>query len=501
MIYKTIDLCAGIGGIRRGFELTGSFKNVLSAEIDPFAIQTYKHLFGDDPSNDLTSEEFKKQVDTTEYDVLLAGFPCQTFSRAGKRLGFRDSTRGTIFFDIADIISRTSPRAVFLENVENLVSHDHGNTIATIIRTLEDELGYRVIGVNLDEDGNYCYSRASLTRNSKNFGVPQNRPRVYIMAFNKKIYGNAIKLLNEQLPESGDKIIFRDVNEILEPVVDDHYYMASGYLETLKRHKERQSNRGYGFGYCVVNQTGEEHPIAYTILATGGSGRERNLIYQPKDGVAGKMLVGKKTPINNEGIRIMTPTEWGRLQGFIGYAFLKDGEEGFSFPEKIPEVRQYMQFGNSVTIPVIEKMAEFMLKCFGILERQQSEVVRTIARNNLYFTKRDVMEILDLDATRAGMLLKRMIEDKEIIRVSRGKSTRYTRYQENVVLPPLSQEEKVIRMAEEEGIITNKFVQSRLGITSGSANVLLCGMVAKGLLYRQDRGKYIKTSESISKIQ
>src|SRR5574344_2001694 len=103
MIYKTIDLCAGIGGIRRGFELTGKFENVLSAEIDPSAAKTYQHLFGDNPLNDLTSDAFKDTAAGTEYDVLLAGFPCQSFSRVGKQLGFRDKTRGTLFFDIADI--------------------------------------------------------------------------------------------------------------------------------------------------------------------------------------------------------------------------------------------------------------------------------------------------------------------------------------------------------------------------------------------------------------
>ena len=321
MIYKTIDLCAGIGGIRKGFELTGQFQNVLSAEIDPYAAATYKHLFGEDPTNDLTSDEFKNKVDTTEYDVLLAGFPCQAFSRIGKQLGFRDATRGTIFFQIADIISRTNPRAIFLENVENLVSHDHGNTIETIISTLEDELGYRVIGVTIDEEGNYDYSRESLVRNTRNFGLPQNRPRVYIMGFSKKKYGTAIKLLNKQLPLTSNETIFRDVNAVLEENVDDKYYMAQGYLDTLKRHKERNEKNGNGFGYCVLNQTGEEHPVAYTILATGGSGKERNLIFQPKEGVSGKKLSTKKTALNSEGIRMMTPTEWGRLQGFIGYGF------------------------------------------------------------------------------------------------------------------------------------------------------------------------------------
>lgn len=321
MKYKTIDLCAGIGGIRRGFELTGQFENILSAEIDPYAVQTYQHLFGEaeSPLNDLTSEEFKRKVVDTEYDILLAGFPCQTFSRVGKRLGFRDSTRGTVFFDIADIISRTHPKAVFLENVENIISHDGGNTIERIVKTLEDELEYRIIGVTLDEDGAYSYSSKSFIRNTRNFGLPQNRPRAYIMAFSKKVYGDTVKLLSEGLPTEGEEVIYKDITEILEKVVDDRYYMASGYLETLKKHKARQKDKGYGFGYCVVNK--KPDLVANTILATGGSGKERNLIYQPKDGVSGKSLKGKKTPLNSEGIRVMTPIEWGRLQGFIGYGF------------------------------------------------------------------------------------------------------------------------------------------------------------------------------------
>ena len=495
MKYKTIDLCAGIGGIRRGFELTGSFENVLSAEIDPAAALTYKHLFGEDPTNDLTSEKFKQKAVETDYDVLLAGFPCQTFSKVGKKLGFRDTTRGTIFFDIADIISRTNPRAVFLENVENLVSHDHGNTIETIIRTLEEDLEYRVIGVSLDEDGNYVYSRSSLVRNSKDFGVPQNRPRTYIMAFSKKIYGNAVKLLQEQMPLSWDKTIYADVTAILDENVDDKYYMAQGYLDTLKRHKERQAEKGYGFGYCVVNKDNGEHPIAYTILATGGSGKERNLIYQPKEGVAGKRIPGKKTELNSEGIRVMTPNEWGRLQGFIGYAFKNENnEDEFSFPDGLTDGQKYKQFGNSVSIPVIECMANFMLKCFGILEEQQVEIVRALADNKPFFTKRDVMELLDLSASQAGTLLRSLVDSGEFIRISSGKATRYLKNRPDQDIPPYSQEEKVLKMAQDERIITNENVRESLCITNGSANVLLSGMVRKGLLKRHSRGKYqIKT--------
>ena len=236
MIYKTIDLCAGIGGIRRGFELTGKFENVLSAEIDPSAARTYQHIFGDNPLNDLTSEEFKDTVARTEYDILLAGFPCQSFSRVGKQLGFRDKTRGTIFFDIADIISRTNPRAILLENVENLVSHDKGQTIKTIIETLEDELDYRVIGVTLDDDGNYKYTPKSFIRNSKYFGIPQNRPRVYIMAFSKK------ELNSEELTENNQE---NNVLFYINPLNKGIAFSRSEITHYLEQMKLKPTTRFY----------------------------------------------------------------------------------------------------------------------------------------------------------------------------------------------------------------------------------------------------------------
>jgi DNA (cytosine-5)-methyltransferase 1 len=413
MEYKTIDLCAGIGGIRRGFEMSGNYSNVLSAEIDDAACETYKHLFGENPKNDLTTEEFKELVSKTEYDVLLAGFPCQAFSSAGLKLGFRDTTRGTIFFDLADIISRTNPRAVFLENVENLYSHDKGKTLKTIISTLESELGYRVIGVTLDENGEYTYTRKSFLRNSRNFGVPQNRPRMYIMAFSKKLYGNGVKCLTDMLPERGSKIIFRDLNDVLEPVVDDVYYMSSGYWETLKKHKARQKNNGNGFGYQIVNAEGVQNPCANTIMATGGSGKERNLIYQPKDGVAGKKLKTKQTELNGEGIRVMTPLEWGRLQGFIGYGFIdKKGIETFSFPEGTARAQQYKQFGNSVTIPVIKEMAEFMSACFDKMNLAQMDKIIERAKLSDSITIRDIIELLNVSKKRAEELLKWLLESK-----------------------------------------------------------------------------------------
>lgn len=199
---------------------------------------------------------------------------------------------------------------------------------------MEDELGYRIIGVTLDEDSEYVYTRDSFVRNSRFFGLPQNRPRDYIYygVFSKKIYGDAIKLLTDDLPRkrSGTNIA-DDLNDILETEVDDFYYMSSGYLETLKKHKIRERSKGNGFGYIVVNEPDKPTPVANTILATDGSGKERNLIRQYKDGVAGKSVKTKKTPLNDEEIRVMTPAEWGRLQGFIGYAFVnaETGEDEF----------------------------------------------------------------------------------------------------------------------------------------------------------------------------
>lgn len=363
---RMIDLCCGIGGIRKGFELAGGFENVLSAEIDKYACLTYKHLFGDDASNDITNEDFKRLVYQTEYDVLLAGFPCQTFSRAGLQAGFRDTTKGTIFFEIAEIIEQTMPKIVFLENVENLVSHDNGRTFKIILNTLEKELNYHVVGVNHKDLDDLKFEKSAFIRNTKYFGLPQNRPRVYIVAFSRAYFGDHLNQIPNELPITGDKIIFKSVRDILDKDVSERYFLSSGYLETLENHKARQKCNGNGFGYRIVNETNTINPIASTILATGGSGRERNLIYDYNNGNKYKNMVvpGKRTPVNSKYIRSMTPTEWGRLQGFIGYAFLdENGNDTFSFPSCISDQQKYKQFGNSVSIPVIEALASFIKKC------------------------------------------------------------------------------------------------------------------------------------------
>ncbi|MDD2974567.1 MAG: DNA (cytosine-5-)-methyltransferase [Aliarcobacter cryaerophilus] len=357
MKYKTIDLFCGIGGVRKGFELTNHFQNVLSAEIDKFACITYEYLYGENPLNDVTNKKFKEKVKKTNYDILLAGFPCQSFSIAGDKKGFKDSTRGTLFFHVADIIKETKPKAFFLENVEGLFRHDKGKTFEIIINTLVKELNYKVVGVD-EIDGELKYSAESFLRKTTDFGLPQKRVRTYIVGFSNDIVPKNYKL--KSLPLKSNRIIFKNLYELLEKDVSAKYYLSEQYIKTLEKHKANHKSKGNGFGFKIVNNG--DNPIANTILATGGSGKERNLVLQEKPEYYGKMFGSKQTPINNQGIRVMTPIEWARLQGFKDYAFIKNKIDTFSFPKEISETQQYKQLGNSVSIPVIEEIAKYIYK-------------------------------------------------------------------------------------------------------------------------------------------
>lgn len=425
--YRTIDLCAGIGGIRRAFELTGRFQNIMSAETDKYACQTYEHLFGENPYNDVTSEDFKRRLEEISYDILLAGFPCQTFSRVGLEEGFENEEKGQIFFHIADIIARSRPCAFFLENVGHLVTHDKGRSIKTILDTLVTDLNYHIIGVNISEDGSLIYTAKEFIRNSRDFGVPQNRPRTYIIGFDKERFTQSFfSKLPNILPTQGTAVLYEDINEILDHNVLPKYYMASGYLDTLIRHRDRQEKKGYGFGYRILNEEGTEHPIANTLLATGGSGRERNLVYDPIEGVAGMQIAGKKTPLNDKGIRVMTPEEWGKLQGFVNYAFIdEDGIDKFSFPDNIPDVQKYKQLGNSVTIPAVKVMAEFMVKCLAILMPTESDNIIALAIRKEYITKRDVVETFGFTNNHAMYLLRSLVVKGKLELVAHGRYSRY----------------------------------------------------------------------------
>ncbi len=354
--YKTIDLFCGIGGIRKGFELTNGFQNLISAEIDKYACLTYEHLYGENPRNDVTSEEFKEKVRKTNYDVLLAGFPCQSFSIAGDKRGFKDTTRGTLFFHVADIIKETKPKAFLLENVEGLYRHDKGKTFKIIIDTLVKELNYKIVGVDELDNGELKYNAESFLRKTIDFGLPQKRVRTYIVGFSNDIIPK--NHLLKPLPLKSKKVIFKNLYNLLEKDVSAKYYLSEQYIKTLEKHKANHKSKGNGFGFKIVNNG--DNPIANTILATGGSGKERNLVLQEKPEYYGLMFGSKQTPINNQGIRVMTPIEWARLQGFKDYAFVKNGIDTFSFPKEVSETQQYKQLGNSVSIPVIEEIAYYI---------------------------------------------------------------------------------------------------------------------------------------------
>ena len=329
--YKSIDLFAGIGGIRLGFDqaFDNSIETVFVSEWDEFAQKTYKANFHDDLeiAGDITKIDEKNIPD---FNICLAGFPCQAFSLAGQRKGFADDykgmSRGTLFFDVARICSEHKPKVIFCENVKGLTIHDKGRTFKIIVNTLR-EIGYTVFYKVL---------------NSKDFGVPQNRERIYIVAFRNDIApGEFI------FPASTDDT--KRIKDILEEKpVSARYYLSDCYLETLKRHKARHEAKGNGFGYEVRSLD----DIAGAIVC-GGMGRERNLIVDKRqtDLTPVTHIKGK---INEEGIRKMTPREWARLQGF---------PDNYTLP--LADVHLYKQFGNSVTVPVIKAIA---LKIREILE-------------------------------------------------------------------------------------------------------------------------------------
>lgn len=325
--FKFIDLFAGIGGFRMALQqLKG--KCVFSSEWDSEAQKTYFANFGEVPFGDITSEDTKKYV-PNNFDILCAGFPCQAFSIAGKRGGF-DDTRGTLFFDVAEIIKRKKPKAFFLENVKGLVSHDKGRTLSTILSVLREDLGYFV--------------PTPQVLNAKEFGVPQNRERIYIVGFRKDL-----KITDFKYPLSTDSSKrFLDIRE--HNVVPTKYYLSTQYLETLRRHKERHEKKGNGFGFAIV----KDNEIANAIVV-GGMGKERNLVvdnrivdYNPTTKIKGV--------VNKEGIRKMTPREWARLQGF---------PDDFVIP--VADASAYKQFGNSVAVPAIKATAKKIIeKLMGV---------------------------------------------------------------------------------------------------------------------------------------
>lgn len=303
-LFTFIDLFAGIGGIRIGFEDVGG-SCVFTSEWDKHAQKTYQENFGEIPYGDIRkikSEEIPK------FDFLLAGFPCQPFSQAGLKKGFNDK-RGNLFFEIKRIVEHHKPTVVFLENVRNLAGHDNGRTLKTIIRELE-KIGYKVFYKIL---------------NAKNFGVPQNRARIYIIAFKDDVDFKFPKELK----------IKTKVGDILDKSVDDKYTISDVLWEGHQRRKKQHRKKGNGFGYSMFNENSE-----YTSTMSAR---------YYKDG--SEILIKQK----NKNPRKITPREAARLQGY---------PESFLIP--VSDTQAYKQFGNSVAVPVIKILAKQIIKTLNI---------------------------------------------------------------------------------------------------------------------------------------
>ncbi|MDP4039607.1 MAG: DNA (cytosine-5-)-methyltransferase [Candidatus Pacearchaeota archaeon] len=305
--YKTIDLFAGVGGIRLGFEKAG-FKTAYANDFNKNCKNTYdvNHKEPKLHVEDINKLEIKQ---LPEFDILLGGFPCQPFSIAGYRQGFKDDKdRGNLFFRIADIIRERKPRAIMLENVKNLKGHDNGNTFKVIEKTLK-EIGYHL--------------KAEVLNGMTHGNVPQNRERIFIVGFLDKVKAEAFKFPEPiKLTKS-----FREF--VAEEAEDKYYYNNKPLYEKIKNdinseHIVYQWRRKY----VRANKKG----VVPTLTANMGRG-------------------GHNVPIikNSKGIRKLTPKECFMLQGF---------PKTFKLPDDLPDTELYHQAGNSVVVPVVQRIAE-----------------------------------------------------------------------------------------------------------------------------------------------
>ena len=303
---KIIDLFAGIGGIRLGFQNATNRKIdcVFSSEWNKYSVQTYQANYGlEVVHGDITNVDEK---DVPYHDILLAGFPCQPFSQAGLKKGFED-TRGTLFFDIARILKEKQPKAFLLENVKQLRGHDKGKTLEVIIKTLK-EIGYKNVQYTLLK--------------ARDFGLPQNRERLYIVGFLDESAKFEFPLATNTETKVGD---------ILDDSVDAKYTISDKLWAGHKRRKENNKKNGKGFGYRIFNEDSEYTSTISARYYKDGS----EILIEQKD----------KNP------RKLTPQEAAKLQGF---------PVDFKIP--VSDTQAYQQFGNSVPVNVIEAIAKEMLK-------------------------------------------------------------------------------------------------------------------------------------------
>ena len=321
--FTFIDLFAGIGGMRIAFEGAGGHC-VYSSEWNKYSQQTYRANFGEQPEGDIT------QVDADsipDHDVLVAGFPCQPFSIAGvskkqslgRATGFEDKTQGTLFFDVCRILKAKRPKAFMLENVKNLCRHDKGRTFKVILESLE-ELDYQVFYKIMD---------------GQNF-VPQHRERILIVGFDRKRYGRDCRF-DFHITPADPKPVMRD---ILEENVSEKYTLSDKLWQYLQNYAAKHKAAGNGFGYGIAPLDGVSRTLSARYY---------------KDGSEILIEQSGKNP------RRLTPRECARLQGF---------PDDFKIP--VSDTQAYRQFGNSVVVPLMENVAQLIIK---EIERLESPVV------------------------------------------------------------------------------------------------------------------------------
>lgn len=314
--FTFIDLFAGMGGFRLAMQAQGG-KCVFSSEWNKYAQKTYLANFGEMPFGDITKEITKSYI-PQKFDVLCAGFPCQPFSIAGvskkkslgRETGFKDKTQGTLFFDVADIISRHRPKAFFLENVKNLMSHDKGNTFKVIKGTLEE----------------LRYSLHYLVMDGQTY-VPQHRERIMIVGFDRNIFHGEEKF---SFPEQ--KQATRSIKEILDPDIDAKYTLSDKLWSYLQNYAEKHRAKGNGFGFGMVDLNG----ISRTLSAR-----------YYKDG--SEILIPQG---NGRNPRKLSPRECARLMGYPDEYRLN----------QVSDVQAYRQCGNSVVVPLITAVSEQLVK-------------------------------------------------------------------------------------------------------------------------------------------
>ncbi|MCI6407605.1 DNA cytosine methyltransferase [Veillonella caviae] len=297
---KFIDLFAGIGGIRKGFEDKNT-ECVFSSEWDKYAAQTYEANYGEKPYGDITKINEK---DIPDHDILLAGFPCQPFSNIGKRQGFAHETQGTLFFDVLRILKEKRPQAFLLENVKGLVNHDKGNTFKVIQKALSEELGYTIYHKVLD---------------AQDFGLPQRRERIIIVGFRPDL-----DVTDFQFPKGSNKRV--PVKDILES--NPKGYSISEHLQQTYLFKKDDGKPQ------IVNKNST---IQVNTLVASYHKIQR--------------LTGTFIQDGDTGLRLYSQLEAKRLMGF---------PDDFIVP--VSRTQMYRQFGNSVAVPVIKAVADEVKK-------------------------------------------------------------------------------------------------------------------------------------------